>query len=73
MELVQLCVFLPGGIGVLLINHNVGLLILPFLFRLHMSLVDLLCGEEEVEQTTKTDFMIDGQHCSSFPTPPKAG
>lgn len=29
---------------------------------LDMSLVDLLCDEEEVKSTTGSDFMVDGQH-----------
>ena len=29
---------------------------------LDMSLVDLLCDEEEVKSTTESDFMVDGQH-----------
>ena len=29
---------------------------------LDMSLVDLLCDGEGIEQTTEPDFMVDGQH-----------
>ena len=36
--------------------------LVPICKALDMSLVDLLCDEEEVEQTIASEFMIDGQH-----------